>query len=484
MRMTSWKLMAMGCLLAAGAAAQEAGAPDAALDKSQKAIEAQQRALKESQKTSEAQQKTQQKAQDKALKDQEKMAADVQARVQERLAAARNREDLQAQMEKFGAAVYGSVPMALEDAQAAMALAQVGVGAGVGAGYGGGGPFGVAGAKFAQAARTDAMYQRGQSALDQHRWDEALTDFTQVASQGGDRADGALYWKAYTLNKLGWKDDALAAIADLRKSYASSRWLQDAGALEIEVKQSSGQPVSPEAQTDEDLKLMALNGLMQTDPDKALTAVDGILKGAQAPRLKGQALFVLAQNNSPKAQQMLEQVARGSGNPDLQVKAIGYLAPRGFGKRAGDQSQPNHGPLLAEIYGSTSDVSVKRAVINALAAGRDNDRLLELAKTEKSADLRADIIRRFVGTTVNGRGTDVLVSDTLANSMAQMYSTEQDKTVKRAIVDSFASRNQVKQMVAAARTEKDPEMVRYIVNRLSSMKSPEAADYLMEILKK
>ena len=120
------------------------------------------------------------------------------------------------------------------------------------------------------------MYQRGQSALDQHRWDEALTDFTQVASQGGDRADGALYWKAYTLNKLGRKDDALAAIADLRKSYASSRWLQDAGALEIEVKQSSGQPVSPEAQTDEDLKLMALNGLMQTDPDKALTAVDGI----------------------------------------------------------------------------------------------------------------------------------------------------------------------------------------------------------------
>jgi hypothetical protein len=34
-----------------------------------------------------------------------------------------------------------------------------------------------------------------------------------------------------------------------------------------------------------------------------------------------------------------------------------------------------------------------------------------------------------------------------------------------------------------ARTEKDPEM-RYIVSRLAGMKSPEASDYLMEILKK
>ena len=56
--------------------------------------------------------------------------------------------------------------------------------------------------------------------------------------------------------------------------------------------------------------------------------------------------------------------------------------------------------------------------------------------------------------------------------------------VKRAIVNSLASQNDVKQLVAVARTEKDPETVRYIVSRLAGMKSPEASDYLMEILKK
>ena len=93
----------------------------------------------------------------------------------------------------------------------------------------------------------DSFYARGQSALDGHRWDEALNDFTQAAAKGGARADGALYWKAYVLNKLGRRDDALAAIAELRKSYAASRWLDDAKALEMEVKQANGQPVSRKA---------------------------------------------------------------------------------------------------------------------------------------------------------------------------------------------------------------------------------------------
>ena len=44
-------------------------------------------------------------------------------------------------------------------------------------------------------------------------------------------------------------------------------------------------------------------------------------------RLKAQALFVLAQSNSPRGKQALEQVARGgAGNPDLQLKAISYVA--------------------------------------------------------------------------------------------------------------------------------------------------------------
>jgi len=416
------------------------------------------------------------KAQEKLMKDkldkdvlakaQEKMI-EAQDKAQEKLLASQDKlfqvqQDLQFNLEdKLGDMQFafgGASPFKLGNSGAFDLLAQ----AGIGTGFGGGVGFGP----------NSGSYERGLGALDQRHWDEALQAFTKAASSG-DRADGALYWKAYALNKLGRRDEAQAAIADLRKSYASSRWLDDAKALELEVKQANGQPVSPDSQPDDDLKLMAINGLMQSDPDRAIPALDSLLKSAQSPHVKRQALFVLAQNNSPKAQQLLEQVARGSANPDLQAQAIQYL---GVTKRSRDgQSQPDsHGPLLVEIYNSSSDVNVKRQIINSLAGSRDSDRLLQIAKTEKTAGLRRDAVMRLAALKNAG------VSDALAS----MYGSEQDKDVKRAIVNSFASQDNVKAMVAAARAEKDPEMARYIVGRLSAMKSPEASDYLMEILKK
>ena len=92
----------------------------------------------------------------------------------------------------------------------------------------------------------DAAYQRGQSALDAHRWDEALQAFNQAASSNGSRTDAALYWKAYALGKLGRRGEALNTIAELRKAYASSKWVDDAGALELEMRHASGQAVNPD----------------------------------------------------------------------------------------------------------------------------------------------------------------------------------------------------------------------------------------------
>jgi tetratricopeptide (TPR) repeat protein len=315
------------------------------------------------------------------------------------------------------------------------------------------------------ASQDDRIYQDGQRALDSRHWDQALDDFNQVATRAGSRADGALYWKAYTLNRLGRRDEAVAAIAELRKSYANSRWLDDAKALEVEVKQAAGQKVSPESESDEDLKLMAINGLMQSDSERAIPLLENLLKGAQSPKLKERALFVLAQSGVPKAQQLLEQVARGGGNPDLQVKAITYL---GVARRK--QGGAGNGQLLSEIYATTNDVNVKRAILGAYMANRDTEHLLQVAKTEKTQEFRIVAIR-YAG--AEGAG-DALVA---------LYASEQDRQVKQTIVETLFARGNAKALVDLARNEKDPEMKKTIVRFLSTMKGKEATDYLMEILK-
>ena len=58
-------------------------------------------------------------------------------------------------------------------------------------------------------------------------------------------------------------------IAALRKNFPSSHWLESAGALEIDVKQRAGKPVSPDTENTDELKLLALNGLAQSDPERA-----------------------------------------------------------------------------------------------------------------------------------------------------------------------------------------------------------------------
>jgi hypothetical protein len=235
----------------------------------------------------------------------------------------------------------------------------------------------------------DGLYDSGQRALDSQRYDEALNDFKEVVSRAGNHAEGALYWEAYTLNKMARRDEATAAIATLRKNYPNSRWLEDAKALEVEVKQAAGSNVSPETQNDDELKLLALNGLMQSDPDRAFPILENLLKSAQSPKLKDRTLFVLAENNSPRAQQLLEKVARGNANPDLQVRAILYIGE----VRA---KQPNGSQLLEEVYGGTADAQVKKAVINALSRRRDAKALVDVGRREKDPELKKDIVRRLV----------------------------------------------------------------------------------------
>src|SRR5450755_2207041 len=237
-----------------------------------------------------------------------------------------------------------------------------------------------------KSAADDRLLQKGKAAIDAARWDEAVQAFSAVASEKGTHADEALYWKAYSLNKIARRAEALTAIAQLRQVYANSRWQDDAKALEIEVRQASGEKVNPNAEPDEDLKLMALNSLMNSDTQRAIPMLEKFLQGNQSSKLKERALFVLAQNDSPEGCQILLRIARGGAHPDLQMKAINYLGIMG--------SKENR-QALADLYASSADTNVKRTVLHTFMISGDHGHLLQAAKSEKNADLRMEAIHQL-----------------------------------------------------------------------------------------
>lgn len=374
-----------------------------------------------------------------------------------------------------------------------------------------------------QVNRDDPDYQKGLRALDARQWDQAISSFSAAASHKGSQVDAALYWKAYAENRGGRRNEALSSIAELRSAYPSSRWINDARALEVEVRAQTGAPVSPATEQDENLKLIAINSLMQSDPDQALPILQKLLASSNnSPKVKERALFVLTQNSSPQARKLLSDIAHGTSNPDLQLKAIQYM-----GMMGSDESRKE----LASLYSSTSDERIKRAILQgfmtsgsrnlllnvakteknpelrrqairelAMSGGQDelwqlyqsdtsvenrkailqsmflggnSTRLVEIARTEKDPDLRIAAIKSLGLMGDNGRG-DVLVS---------IYQSDPNREVREAVLNSLFLQHNSKALVALARGEKDPQMKRKIVEKMALVNSKETTDYMMEILK-
>jgi len=280
-------------------------------------------------------------------------------------------------------------------------------------------------------AQEDKLYESGTKAMDEQRWSDAVTAFDQVAAAKGKRADAALYWKAYALDKLGRTDDARSTCDSLRKMQPSSAWNKECVVLRTrnivldaqgladlsrqtadinaqvnaDVYSKLGQLyISPHPDpnpdpkvrvhytrgnrvtTEDDIKILALQSLMQQEPEKALPLVKALILSDKPIEVREQALFMLSLSKQPEAQALLKEVAVSTKDPVLQRAAIEKMSI-GRGKDAG--------PTLVTIYNASSDAEVKRAVVNGLFIAHDATRLVELARAEKDLNMKRDIVSQL-----------------------------------------------------------------------------------------
>ncbi len=320
-----------------------------------------------------------------------------------------------------------------------------------------GGPFG--------PVDVDALYDAARQAIENSQFQLAIRDFDRVlADSTKQRADAALYWKAYSQSKLDLDKEALETVKALATEFARSPWVKDAKALEIEIQAANGQPISAELQNDEELKLLALRGVMQADPDKGVPIVEKMLAGGASPRVRERALFVLSQSRSARAREVILNTAKNNGNPDMQRSAIRYLGMMGGG-----------GDDLNGIYRGATDSSVKRSILQSYFMSGNVDRMVDLAKSEKDNDLRRQAIRNLG--MMRSSGTSA------ADALVSIYKSDSSSDIKGAVVNSLFIQHNAKALVDLARSEKDASLKREIVQKLSVMKAPEATDYMLELLK-
>jgi HEAT repeat protein len=367
---------------------------------------------------------------------------------------------------------------------------------------------------------SEDTYEEATNAIDEEDWREAVRLFDRVISRGGTRADGAMYWKAYAQAKLGQRTEALETLAAMMKKYPKSRWINDNKALDLEIRQASGQRISPEGLDDDELKLIALHSLIGKDPQRAMPILEKILQGSAASKVKEQALFVLAQSDNERAHAILTEIALGRGNPDLQARAIKYLGINPTERNrsllsqayqtgsievkkaaleafmiAGDRARileaarsekdetlravavQQLGVLgskkeLSELYRTESSRRVKKSIIQAMFVGNSAESLQELARIEKDIELRAEAVKHL----------GLLPQATTEKFLLSLYQTEQAPEIRGAVVDAFFVQGNARVLVQLVRQEKDRRMKREIAEKLAIMDDPEAVEYMQELL--
>lgn len=316
------------------------------------------------------------------------------------------------------------------------------------------------GSVFANAK--DELYRSGQKAIDEERWSEAATIFGKVAERGGPEADAGLYWKAYAQHKAGNGGAAVATIRQLASAYPQSSWLDDARALEVEVRGDQGKPVPATSEDDdEDLRLYALSGMMNNNPQKALPLVQKYLAGQHSPENKEKALFLLTQSELPEARQALLQIVHGKAHPELRTESIRYL-----GMVAEDE--PGLIEELDGIYRSAQDRKLRSAVIEAYGMAEHTAGLLAVARSEKDGELRQQAIDRLSG------------ADATAE-LKSLLQTEPPGEIRRALIRALGNAGDVDTLIAAARGDQDPQSRIEAIYSLGNDESPKAAQALRSL---
>lgn len=277
----------------------------------------------------------------------------------------------------------------------------------------------------ALAAAKDAIYQE--------QWQKALDLYSQVVRAGRARVDEALYWQAYSQHKLRQDPQALKTIAQLRREYPRSNWIKDAGALEQEIR-----PTSPDNERDCELKLLAVNSLMNTDPNQAVPIIEKLLNksgnsGQCDDKVLDKALFVLSQSDSPRARELMLQIATGKLHPELQKKAIHYLGISG-----------NHETLM-KIYQGSSNLDAKKSALHSLGISGGCSELLTLSAPEKDPQLVKEAIHS-------------MGIASCKNEVRDLYNKSTDPGIKRDLLHSTIVSGDTELQQKVAMNDPDPKL--------------------------
>jgi len=308
---------------------------------------------------------------------------------------------------------------------------------------------------LAHAAADDAMaptdkqlnqlYWQGHESLQKSDWTMALKRFSdleqQLRAKEPQSADAAVYWEAYTLLQAKRTTEAKATVERLHRDFPNSRWGKDADKLLRQTQTATVNPGSAAppatAASDEDIAEIAVEGLMNAPPERAVPLLKKVLQSQHSDKVKKRALFVLSQIDEDAALDVVVDIAKTSNNPELREEAVRMLGVSG---------EEHAVERLQELYASSKDAREKRAIIQAWLVADRKDLILASARTEADTSVRQQAI-------------EALGAMDAQTELKQLFDATKDATSQRSIIQALGVAGNVKALTEIAQSQQ-PEPVR------------------------
>ncbi|MDQ3805030.1 MAG: HEAT repeat domain-containing protein [Acidobacteriota bacterium] len=336
--------------------------------------------------------------------------------------------------------------------------------------------------KFNQSVQTSnspsmKLLREGRDLLDGEEWAKAAAKFTQfVATYPKDKdVDVALYWLAYALKQQGQFREAADRLTRLLAEFPNSNWAEEATAMLTELAPQTGdRRLIDESlnRDDEEIRIVALQSLFQSNPERAMAYVAEVLKpGSKASRsFKESAVSLLGSHGERQAVPLLLDIARHQPDGELRLVAIRRLADAGGEAVVED---------LVKLYDAERDPEVKESILRTfegVGGPRARAKVLEVARNQsESTELRQTAVR-VLGDREDGGALDDLV---------RIYETDTNREVKEQIINMLADiedpRGFAKLVELARSTAGDSELRRHAVRRLGDRRGEAAVDELFKI---
>ncbi len=390
-------------------------------------------------------------------------------------------------------------------------------------------------------------YFEGRNFVADSEWDKAAKKFNEVVTtyQSSKIADAALYWYAYSLKNESQWDTSYDACQRLLNTYPRSRWREATERLLVQVAGPAGRnlPADVQRKQDEEIKIIALQAIIQNKPDQAVDLARPYFKpGATAtPEFRSKVVILLSQIDSAQATDLLASVVKTDTDPQVRRKALLMSGQRLDDSPKGEQifsllhdvamssdveaaryavlalsqsSSARAAQFIDQLASSAPEREIRKQAIVALAqrGGSSCDALVRIFDSEKDAELRRlalimlaqsdcpQAIDKLMQVARSGESVELrrfaLVNlaqkdhGKAVQTLLQMYDSEKNETIKSGIIDGLgqvldetSDKQALHKLMDIAKSDPSMDLRRRALQYIGQSKDPEATQFLLDLLK-